>query len=259
MNMRGLRLLALLLLGGCAEPPEPSRLAAAEPEPLESDTPARVRPRHLSRIAAAEPSEFPHAPHGGFECRRCHEAVPGHEGHAAFACSECHDAPPATAERRDCSGCHHSGAVGQACTRCHDRSAAPAAERRVSALVRTARNPQGATRALPFAHARHAQLECVRCHERGAQAAVRVACTSCHDRHHRPDAECRSCHESVAAQVHPPARVHRGCAGAGCHTDATVIALPFSRPLCLVCHPAQAAHEPDTDCAGCHQLNGALP
>lgn len=248
--MRGWLLLCVVTGTACAEAPPAAPADAAASDAAPQEEVARARPPHLARVADTRPSGFPHEPHTGFECTRCHEAVPGHGAHAQLACHECHDAPaPAARPSGDCSSCHHSSAVVRGCADCHEGKNAPAAAQQVQVTR---------DRTLPFAHARHNELECTRCHERSGDR-VAGACTSCHERHHRADANCRGCHRAVPAAAHPVARVHQGCGGAGCHTDATVAALPFSRSLCVVCHTAQAGHEPDEECTGCHRLQGVLP
>lgn len=246
---RLLPLLLLVALGCAGEPPAQNEPPPAATEEPADEAPARAKPLHLARVADREAKSFPHEPHVDITCARCHTNVPGHGGHARMDCRECHAAPAAPAGKADCSGCHHAPTAAYGCKHCHEQKPTPG---KVEVAVRVASNRLGAARALPFAHARHEQFQCDRCHD--SKAATVAACTSCHERHHRADAECRTCHERVPTAVHPAAKVHLGCAGSGCHQDATVTSLPLTRPVCVVCHAAQADHEPNQDCASCHRL-----
>jgi hypothetical protein len=111
---------------------------------------------------------------------------------------------------------------------------------------------------MPFDHRFHSDEECSQCHRRAPLLAASARCAECHDDHHRPEADCSACHAADDVAAHG-ADVHRGCAGSGCHEDPRVLALPFSRPVCLVCHSAQVNHQPGRGCEECHVTGGALP
>jgi len=214
------------------------------------------RPLHLARLEERAPTAFPHAPHLRFDCKRCHAQVAGHERHANVACRQCHEAPAPTTARApapDCNSCHHARARAADCQHCHDRDPARPAPA-VPLSFRIAGSE--VMRTVSFPHARHAQLTCTRCHAGADRASARAACASCHERHHQPAADCAACHSEPREGVHSAA-VHRGCGGEGCHQDRAVLALPRARSVCLVCHPAQAQHEPGGDCATCHDLRSA--
>lgn len=214
------------------------------------------RPLHLSRLEERAPTTFPHAPHLRFDCTRCHAQVAGHERHANVACRQCHEAPAPTTARAsapDCHSCHHARTEAERCRHCHDRDpAAPAPA--IPLTFRIASHD--VTRVVSFPHDRHSALGCTRCHAGGDRASARLACASCHERHHQPGANCSACHPTPREGVHA-ADVHRGCGGEGCHRDSAVLALPRARSVCLACHPAQARHEPGGDCVTCHDLRSA--
>ena len=160
-------------------------------------------------------------------------------------------AVPAGPAPQVCRSCHHGSDQRYACTHCHgDPSAIP--PRRVTQAMTVAghRHPD---RTLEFAHAFHTSVACTECHRGGPDLTPDRACTSCHDSHHQPEADCSRCHQPPAATAHTLA-AHAGCGGAGCHQDARVLSLPRSRSLCLVCHRDRVDHEPGKDCATCHRL-----
>lgn len=240
-------LAALACAGGEREPQ--STPAAA----VEDSVPAKRQPLHLARLSVSEPSGFPHDAHRSEPCARCHGRVAGHEGHRELDCRECHPPSPAAATASgDCTSCHHERSRSYGCLHCHDaQTPGRAGDVKGVALAGPAGSP---ARVLPFSHDRHTKLDCARCHEGRPTAAGAAPCTSCHTQHHRAEADCSACHAPPSATLHPAARVHQGCGGTGCHTDATVLALPFTRSLCVTCHSAQARHEPGLDCATCHQV-----
>ena len=176
-----------------------------------------------------------------------------HSRHQKVACTECHSTARTHAalkfERpRGCMECHHSARQKAACTACHEAGSLPARERPVSFAISARRDP--VTRSLPFAHSRHAKLECAKCHGNGVERPVTATCASCHESHHVATSDCASCH--TTARTGHDRLSHAGCAG--CHTDAVVAALPVSRAVCLTCHQPQRTHHPNRDCAPCHAL-----
>lgn len=222
--------------------------------PQESASLQPARPPHLARVVERAPTRFAHEPHLRFECDRCHAQVAGHERHANVACRQCHEAPPPTgggAPAAECNACHHARTQPYGCMHCHERPAADPSSPVVRVEFRIGAHTVERELALP--HALHERLPCTGCHAAAGRAPTVTGCNSCHERHHHPAANCSACHPLPRPGVHT-AGVHRGCGGTGCHQDAAVLALPLVRAVCLSCHPAQSAHEPEGDCAGCHHL-----
>lgn len=239
-----------------AEGSGPSDTAAPTPavEPAQT-SPRRAQPplpASMQRTRGA--IDFPHDPHVQLDCARCHDAVPGHVVHEEVACRDCHVAtmpatpPPA---RAVCLSCHHGEDQARDCVQCHQPVAPLVAQRTVTMSVWN----EPRTKALPFAHARHETNACTTCHRSRPELEASLECASCHERHHRPDATCMSCHAQPGEGVHA-LDAHLGCGGAGCHSDPVVQALPPSPPSCLVCHQDQVEHNPGRDCADCHQVRG---
>jgi hypothetical protein len=182
-----------------------------------------------------------------------------HAAHRSLACTKCHasggDHPGILIKSRaDCRSCHHAAANVDKCATCH---ATDARASRVFAEVRTFSLPGGASRDrdLPFHHDLHEGIACASCHattpERSARA---VDCDGCHADHHREGAACRTCHTQTPPASAHTLEVHAGCAGSGCHADATFAAVPRARASCLVCHADHADHKPGKECATCHAL-----
>ena len=182
-------------------------------------------------------ARFEHARHDALSCTTCHSTSAGHGDLRPLA--------------RDCQGCHHgTRAIVRDCARCHTAGEIGAA-RLLATPVALSVWPQPRTRPLPFAHERHARLECGACHADSRQKSVQRDCASCHDDHHAADRDCASCH--------PPARethtreVHiTGCATSGCHERERGPAVTPVRATCLSCHAEQKTHKPDRECAPCH-------
>lgn len=149
-------------------------------------------------------------------------------------------------------GCHHAAAKATGCTSCHEAGTLPGPTQR-QVQVRTSVAAGANTRTLPFAHAFHAAVACGDCHEGGPQRRAVKDCTGCHERHHTAARDCQLCHRAEDVKGHP-ASVHGGCAGGGCHSDAAVTALPWSRTVCTSCHQDKAKHQAGRDCATCHQV-----
>ncbi|MGD2067312.1 MAG: cytochrome c3 family protein [Gemmatimonadota bacterium] len=260
----------LVLALACGPPPDAadgSEEAGSAPATTVEDAPADQAPTGAEaslaglsdfRSASARiASDFPHDRHVGVGCAECHPDPPGHGTHGMVECAECHDAPAgATAARvqegTGCMGCHHAPDRAGPCTTCHGpASALPAVE--VSVRMRVAGSTDRPARSLLFRHELHSAPACTDCHRGGDTFAVERGCSSCHERHHRPDADCLACHTPLPMETHA-AGVHDGCSGTTCHTDPVVTALPQTRSLCLVCHQDQIRHMPGEECAGCHQV-----
>lgn len=198
---------------------------------------------------------FPHDPHRQIACTRCHQAIQGHATHRDLSCSSCHNVPEASQgtalpSRAQCLGCHHEPRRTFTCSRCHDTGDIGWVQ--VSQRLHVA----GATtsRPLPFLHERHEEVECRSCHSGGPALEVERACGSCHQEHHRQEAECLTCHTDVPLETHE-LRSHEGCSGSGCHTDPVIVSLSLTRNVCLACHQDQVDHERGMDCATCHLVD----
>jgi hypothetical protein len=186
-----------------------------------------------------------------------------HRRHESVACSACHG----TGERhrtllirtdRDCLACHHDTARRSACTACHDRAQLPEPGKVQVALALSVWDTTR-SRELRFGHRIHADVDCRECHRAPVTLVTDRTCSSCHEEHHTPAADCRSCHETTPVAAHQAA-AHLTCSGAGCHAARTAPTPVLSRALCLSCHETQRTHEPDGVCASCHQIpHTALP
>ena len=228
-----------------AAPAAPLDTAAVGPE-----RPATAEP---TAVASVPSTVFPHEAHHSVGCRTCHTPLPSHGGHAAVECTECHRPPAAFAALavtapEDCLACHHDPAQDVPCSTCHVAEAGGLVTV-VESLELSAVTPP-VERTLTLSHERHGDVACQACHTSGIRYEVERSCASCHERHHRPDADCLSCH--------PPARerhelaAHLGCSGAACHLREDVDALPESRAVCLACHAEQRSHEEGLACVPCH-------
>ena len=258
----------LLALGGCgpergseSPPAGAASDAVTLPPPYEAAEPPEPEPFDVSRLAdfrdpsvGTATSDFAHEPHRQIDCRTCHESPAGHASHGAVECRECHDAPATGTTRTgpaECMACHHAPARRDECTTCHDGfDALPGA--RVNQIVEVAGTGADRTRELDFRHDLHPEVSCTACHQTPGRFDVEGGCASCHESHHRPDADCLACHAPLPLAAHD-ADVHEGCNGSECHTDPTVVSLPWTRSVCLACHQEQVDHEPGRDCALCHQ------
>ncbi len=181
-----------------------------------------------------------------------------HERHRGVACASCHLSARShgalkVQTHQDCQACHHSSAQPVGCASCHRAGELPGPGT-VSVPVRTSVAPSPMARTLPFAHEYHRDVSCGSCHGAPPAVAPVKACASCHERHHTADRDCQRCHRPQDVRSHPSATVHSGCSGAGCHGDAAVAALPWSRTVCLSCHQDRVQHAPGGDCAACHQV-----
>ncbi len=255
---RAVAVLALALTA-CQKAAAPPAQAGADSTAAAAATdtaPARaITP--IPFVMRTNPNRFAHYAHRGVSCSTCHPAVPGHGRHGALACSECHEQIGATATAApvtsvECNACHHAADQARPCLECH--GSAPAGPLAVRTAVRVSVRPATEERSLTFDHARHQSLACGECHADKPHVGAPRPCSACHDRHHRPDAQCSSCHQAALLPMHDRS-AHRGCGGSGCHQDPVVASLPLTRPVCLVCHRDRQDHEPGENCARCHLLS----
>ena len=184
-----------------------------------------------------------------------------HSQHEVVTCSTCHGTGEAhrvtrIQTARDCAACHHDGATLRQyeCANCHGPTDMPG-PLRVEATLDISAWIAPRARELPFDHVRHTDRVCQDCHTGPVLLTVETECAACHDDHHRPEAECSSCHVPAAQDAHD-VQVHLTCTTSGCHSETRVPdhRPELSRPLCLMCHEEQRDHEPDGDCAACHMI-----
>lgn len=263
--MKNARILISLCLAAtamaCRGAPPPDAATTSEEPAAPAVAPAQggaapavasvPRPAVLTPSLGTVSARFPHKAHAAVECRECHATIPGHTTHAAVACRGCHLPPTVdattTMSREGCQSCHHGPHQERACATCHAPVPARTVERSLQLTVWKA--PR--TVSLPFDHARHESVQCASCHQERPLLTPDRACGSCHQNHHRPDADCAACHAAPPAGVHGLS-VHEGCSAAGCHAEAAVADLPESRSACLVCHRDRTDHQPGKDCRLCH-------
>jgi Ni/Fe-hydrogenase subunit HybB-like protein/Fe-S-cluster-containing dehydrogenase component len=185
---------------------------------------------------------FRHARHETVECRSCHSSAQRHGAATVRGIQECRS-------------CHHRDPVAVNCVSCHAaselREVSSTVKRTFEIQIGSLNRP---TRTLPFEHAAHLTADCRTCHTGGlAMAPSQVGCVGCHEQHHRPTANCTTCHERPAAGVHTR-DAHLGCAGAGCHESgpAAILEAPRTRQLCLTCHTERAVNHKPGNCSDCH-------
>jgi hypothetical protein len=204
--------------------------------------------QRTARLAGAEqdradpPSAdraFRHARHDGLSCLQCHGTGLGHRTVTLRGSAEC-------------GACHHDPRQRFVCGDCHARADLPRT-RSVPTVLALSVWSEARIRTIPFSHERHLPVACGTCHGMPLARAEVPACTSCHAEHHRPEAECTTCHAAVPQEAHG-AEAHLGCAGTGCHAPASAPLPIGSRTLCLACHVAQSTHEPERSCDGCHMI-----
>ncbi len=186
--------------------------------------------------AGASDSTFMHSRHRGIACTSCHSTSSSTHGGVSISA-------PA-----DCLACHHGPAQKAGCTTCHAAAALPSLSKAVTLRISARATP--VERALPFAHTRHAVLDCGQCHAANSKRTVTATCTSCHGDHHQLDRDCAACHPTAKAGHDRTA--HDGCAG--CHAKAQFAATSFTRQVCLACHQEQRNHYVARDCASCHAV-----
>jgi hypothetical protein len=184
-----------------------------------------------------------------------------HRQHERVSCVSCHG----TGEQhrtflvqtpRDCASCHHDPARAQTCGTCH--SAGLPNNQPIPTSLRLSVWDSARSRVLRFSHDIHTAINCRDCHTTPVTMTRVRDCASCHTEHHRPEANCTTCHVSAKAGVHR-ASVHLSCAGSGCHSAAVAPPPTLSRTLCLACHEKQTTHEPGRVCADCHRIPRSAP
>jgi hypothetical protein len=182
-----------------------------------------------------------------------------HGDHRGQPCSTCHSSRISHGQLllrsvTDCERCHHSGPDRVRCATCHDVAALDRAVLHPVPSFRLFAARATVTRTLPFPHARHAAVPCVRCHtDPVSRAPLGADCASCHASHHAADADCAECHEAASPLQQHTAADHTRCSSPSCH-GARAAALPDTRAMCLVCHTAQTQHVPGKNCEACHQV-----
>lgn len=234
-----------------------------------------------------------HRPHtwalDGQNCLGCHAAQldtlgtvtggPGHdygafshEIHRKVDCRKCHDlsrkhAITLVQSKADCEACHHGPDIGVTCRTCHGGATAPAGQTpqaaaapgqaRMAMDLSVWKEPK--TRAVTFSHERHAKVECRNCHQGTEAKPAATLCATCHQSHHRPQAECVTCHRPPARKAHSLSVHVSGCAGSGCHQDPPFARVVPARNFCMTCHQDKADHNPGKNCAGCHKIAPGRP
>ncbi|HEY0673561.1 MAG TPA: hypothetical protein VGD27_14885, partial [Longimicrobiales bacterium] len=189
-----------------------------------------------ARTQTARP--FDHRLHESVSCRTCHGT--GAQHRASFIRTA-----------RDCAGCHHDAARTQECSDCHSERQLAGVNGAVATLsFRVWDSAQ--LRRLPFAHARHERTECKTCHATPVTLERSRDCASCHEQHHRAEAQCSTCHRKPDQQAHPR-QTHLSCGAVQCHSAAAPPA-NSSRHLCLICHDDKRTHEAGGACASCHKI-----
>lgn len=210
-------------------------------------------------VASVPTDVFPHGEHRTVRCRTCHTPVPSHATHESVECTACHRVPEGYATlpvrtEEDCLACHHAPERDTPCATCHGEGAGGEVE--VTATLDLSAVTAPVERRLTFPHERHARPDCATCHTSGVHFEVERTCASCHERHHRPEADCLTCHEP--ARDRHDIEAHLGCAGSACHERPDIDELPEVRSVCLTCHREQRSHEEGLECVQCH-VTGRVP
>jgi len=186
-----------------------------------------------------------------------------HVVRAGVACSQCHSSADyfaaggrqpdpghgkTTVTAAACSACHHVTSA-LTCTTCHHQQ--DLATRTDSVTLPLHLRPAGAptSREVAFRHGAHSTVECTRCHASRAAITTVVACTACHEAHHREAADCSACHTTRLLASHTAAD-HLVCTQ--CHARETLALLTGDRTFCVSCHVDRRNHQPSRECAPCH-------
>lgn len=180
-----------------------------------------------------------------------------HTRHEAIGCVQCHGRAGehgvlTVRTERDCAACHHDPARAYECRSCHDETSIPA-HRDVDVPLHLSVWEGVRSRVLPFDHGNHEGLSCQQCHTGPVLLAPEVGCAGCHADHHRPEAECSSCHVPSPMELHG-LESHLTCSNSGCHAGTAGERPALSRTLCLMCHADQRDHEPGLSCHDCHMV-----
>jgi nitrate/TMAO reductase-like tetraheme cytochrome c subunit len=196
-----------------------------------------------SQVAPAqERPQFRHSQHRSVDCRNCHSTQDSHGSLSVVTLN-------------DCRSCHHSPPVSRDCARCHEAADAPTRTFRETRSVRFSVGRGDNQRVMTFPHAKHADQACGTCHTEGPSlSAANSDCTQCHEDHHKPAADCASCHAAPPVSAHPAAEAHVTCSGSGCHQNPPFETAPRTRSSCLACHQPQTDHRPGRVCVDCHSL-----
>ncbi len=220
---------------------------------VENARPARDRvqgalppPRDSPRAATPSTRDtFPHDRHRSLPCLTCHTVNDSKTPYGlVFAIP------------RGCDLCHHQAVyrgqvVREDCARCHQTALLTP---KPTPVTITVDHHPPAPRDVAFDHARHQSLACVTCHQPPAIVppdSIR-SCQACHADHHAAERQCSTCHNLPGTRAAHTRTTHTGCDA--CHTAAVVALLTPNRNFCLVCHTAQAQHQPAGECTTCHFL-----
>ena len=168
--------------------------------------------------------------------------------HVKLECDDCHTSAIGKMAAK-CVGCHedpHEAKLGEACAKCHD---SVDWEHELKRLEQHEVAMTGG----------HQGLQCVDCHEGGANLAPTVGCEGCHEQAHGgTEAACHNCHN---VEAFAPAKFdhdfctckfpgkHRTADCLKCHTDFNFTQTPT---LCSQCHAKEVTHDPLGECSVCH-------
>lgn len=195
--------------------------------------------------------------HADVACNKCHKDADFHRQIAHGRCSSCHQDP------------HNkqfaSRAAGADCQSCHNENSFK------PALFDRAMHQKSAFRL----EARHAELDCAKCHQPQGREAVYItrllACADCHNDPHRGEfasKQCSECHTQTKFKDHnvtvaahaktqfPLTGKHSVVACADCHKQLpTAPAAAAKLVLAFISAPTAARqfHFAATRCNSCHQ------
>ena len=210
---------------------------------LGQDTTRRVR-RVAARADTTQPAPLPFS----------------HGDHRRQGCASCHSSRVRHGQLRvrgaaDCQQCHHTGPGRDQCASCHDAADRAPPLSRLQRSFRLQVSGRQVTRSIPFPHERHAAVpSCLVCHsDVRTRAPDGADCALCHRPHHRPEANCRTCHGAANARAIHRAAAHPNCANSQCH-GSRAPAITGSRQACLLCHTERESHMPGMACSQCHNV-----
>lgn len=183
-----------------------------------------------------------------------------HGDHRREACASCHSSRMRHGALRirsaaDCQRCHHTGPGRDQCVSCHTAAGRAQPLSRLTRSFRLHVSGRTVTRSIPFPHERHAAVpSCLVCHSNAQTRAPDGAdCALCHAAHHRPEANCRTCHGAANPREVHRAAAHPNCASSQCH-GSRAPDITGSRQACLLCHADREAHMPGFACSQCHNV-----
>jgi hypothetical protein len=215
--------------------------------------------RAVLRLASAATYDAAPALQSGRPPRAAASTRFSHGDHRRESCASCHSSRVRHGEllirsAADCQRCHHFGPGRENCTSCHRRSLAGPSNRDETRTFQLVASGRSVSRRIGFDHARHAEISCARCHSEPLSRAPATAdCSSCHAAHHRPAANCVTCHADANALTTHRAADHATCSSPSCH-GARASPATASREACLMCHTAQTRHMPGRLCDQCHRV-----